>query len=47
MAENDEHSSAEEKEKKTETNESVKPAVKRSRKKKTISTKRVKRSLIE
>jgi hypothetical protein len=47
VAENDEHSSAEEKEKQTEINESAKPAVKKSRKKKTTSTKRVIRSLIE
>ncbi len=40
MAENDEHSSANEKEK--ETNESVNPVSKKIRKKKTISTKRVK-----
>lgn len=41
--ENDGHSSAEEK----ETNESVKPVVKKVRKKKTTSTKRVKSSIKE
>jgi len=40
VAENDQHSSVEEKEK--ETNESVNPVAKKIRRKKTISTKRVK-----